>query len=137
MRGANVADIAWFTPDGEEMTDEHWQEGFAKSLLLFLNGRAIHNRTRRGAAIVDDSFALLFNAHHEALTFTLPKRECGGRWSVELDTASATAGGPPAAERDATGRSGRAAAAIPERSYRAGAAIEVAGRSLVVLRCVQ
>ena len=64
LRGANVADIAWFTPDGEEMADQHWQEGFAKSLLLFLNGRAIHSRTRRGEAIVDDSFALLFNAHH-------------------------------------------------------------------------
>ena len=37
----------------------------------------------------DDSFLLLFNAHHEPITFTLPTRRFGVRWQVELATASA------------------------------------------------
>ena len=30
--------IGWFTPGGEEMSEEDWQAGFAKSLGVFLNG---------------------------------------------------------------------------------------------------
>src|SRR5271155_2164630 len=36
-----LGDIAWFTLAGEEMTDHDWDAGFAKSLTVFLNGRAI------------------------------------------------------------------------------------------------
>ena len=34
----------------------------------------------------DDSFLLLFNAHHEEITFRLPARRFGTRWEVELAT---------------------------------------------------
>ena len=39
-----------------------------------------------GEPIVDDSFLLLFNAHYEDMTFTLPARRFGGVWSHELCT---------------------------------------------------
>jgi isoamylase len=35
---------------------------------------------------VDDSFLLLFNAHFDPVTFTLPTRRFGARWEVALAT---------------------------------------------------
>ena len=55
-------DIAWFTPAGEEMTEDDWAAGYAKSLTVFLNGDAISEPDPRGERIRDDSFLLLFNA---------------------------------------------------------------------------
>ena len=45
-----LGDIAWFTLAGEEMNDDDWEAGFAKSLTVFLNGRAITEPDRRGGA---------------------------------------------------------------------------------------
>ncbi|HLK79640.1 MAG TPA: glycogen debranching protein GlgX [Streptosporangiaceae bacterium] len=82
-----LGDIAWFTLTGEEMTDDDWDAGFAKSLTVFLNGRAISEPDRRGERIEDDSFLLLFNASEQDLTFTIPPRRYGQRWAKALDTA--------------------------------------------------
>jgi isoamylase len=84
-------DIAWFTLTGEEMTGHDWEAGFAKSLTVFLNGRAISEPDRRGERIADDSFLLLFNASEQDLTFTIPPRRYGQRWAKALDTAMPTA----------------------------------------------
>ena len=86
IRGTQVSDIAWFTPGGTEMSEEDWQAGFAKSLGVFLNGRAIPTPNERGEQILDDSFYVIFNAHHEPLEFTLPESKWGTRWGVVLDT---------------------------------------------------
>ena len=45
-----LPDIAWFAPDGTEMTDEDWDAGFAKSVGVFLNGDGIPDRDDRGPA---------------------------------------------------------------------------------------
>jgi glycogen operon protein len=89
LRGGRnrLGDIAWFALTGEEMTDGDWDAGFAKSLTVFLNGRAISEPDRRGEKIIDDSFLLLFNASEEDLQFTIPPRRYGPRWSKVLDTA--------------------------------------------------
>ncbi len=88
IRGAGVSDIDWFRPDGEEMSEEDWQAGFTKSLAVFLNGEGLTAPDPRGSRIVDDSFIVLFNAHHEAVPFTLPVREWGRRWVKVLDTTN-------------------------------------------------
>ena len=49
-------------------------------------------RTERGEEIADDSFLLLFNAHFDAVEFTLPTRRFGLRWEVELATAEVANG---------------------------------------------
>ena len=54
------------------MTDEDWNGGHASSLAIFLNGHGIPDRDELGERIVDDSFLLLINAHHQQVTFTLP-----------------------------------------------------------------
>ena len=86
IRGSEVADIGWFTPAGNEMSDEDWQAGFAKSLGVFLNGQAIATRDERGRRVVDDSFYMMYNAHHEAIDFVMPEPKWGERWTVVLDT---------------------------------------------------
>jgi isoamylase len=77
LHGQGVQDIVWFTPAGDEMSEENWKVGFAKSLMVYLNGAGIPNRGPRGEAIVDDSFLLCFNAHHEPMRFTLPSGSFG------------------------------------------------------------
>jgi glycogen operon protein len=82
-----VSDIGWFTSAGGEMSDEDWRAGFAKSLGVFLNGRAIPTLNERGEPVTDDSFYVMFNAHHEPLEFTLPERPWGDEWTQVLSTA--------------------------------------------------
>ncbi len=87
IHGADVKDIAWFTHDGAQMSEENWGEGFAKSLGVFINGDTIPNPNTRGDPVTDASFYLIFNAHYEALEFTLPGAPWGKRWQLLLDTA--------------------------------------------------
>jgi isoamylase len=87
LRGADVSDIGWFKADGEPMTEEDWNTGFARTLGVFLNGKAIPTLDARGEPIVDDSFYILFNAHFEAMAFKLPMSPWGDRWVKVIDTA--------------------------------------------------
>ncbi|HET7246759.1 MAG TPA: glycogen debranching protein GlgX [Streptosporangiaceae bacterium] len=89
VRGADdqLGDVAWFTPGGEEMTEQDWDAGFAQSLTVFLNGDAITEADRRGQPIRDDSFLLLFNASPRELEFILPPARYGESWETVLDTA--------------------------------------------------
>jgi isoamylase len=86
VRGEALDDISWYTPAGEEMSDEDWDSGFAKSLSVFLNGEAIREPDSRGEPVSDDQFWLLLNASHEPIDFSLPDVGAGERWEVEVDT---------------------------------------------------
>lgn len=79
-------DLVWLTPGGQEMTAGDWHISYAKSLMVYLNGEAITEPGPRGERIVDDSFLLLINAHHENMPFTLPGSEFGTGWLPVLDT---------------------------------------------------
>ena len=87
IRGGDVKDIAWLTPEGREMTDTEWAQDFARSLGVYLAGDALEETDRRGKPAEDDSFLLLLNAHHETIPFTLPQIRPGATWQVLLDTA--------------------------------------------------
>jgi glycogen operon protein len=115
LHGGGVDDIAWFSPEGSEMTDQDWNEGYAKSMAVFLNGDAIPSPDSRGDRIVDDTFLVLFNAHHEPIQFSLPEQRFGKRWIRALDTADTLAEGDQLDANEKT---------------------MVAGRSLVLLRRV-
>jgi isoamylase len=84
--GSGLPDVWWFRPDGRRMTQRDWLQPFAHVLGVFLNGQEIADRTQRGEPIEDDSFLLLFNAHYEDMTFTLPARRFGAEWVHELCT---------------------------------------------------
>jgi isoamylase len=115
--GSSVSDIAWFRPDGAEMTDDDWQVGFAKSLCVFLNGDALPDPNPHGWRVEDDTFLLLFNAHHESMDFTLPPGRWGTRWRKDLDTAAAQ---PTTLDE-----------------HEAGEAVAVSARSVQVLRRIE
>jgi isoamylase len=86
VRGSDVSDIGWFKPDGEQMTDADWQAGYARTVGVFLNGKAIPTPDHRGEPIFDDSFYILFSAHHEPMNFKLPTCPWGDRWEKVIDT---------------------------------------------------
>jgi isoamylase len=89
--GDETSDIIWLTPAGQEMTLEDWRAGYAQSLAALLNGEAISEPDPRGGRIVDAKFLLLFNAHDDPLTFTLPEASLASGWEVVVDTSTAEA----------------------------------------------
>ncbi|MEA2272954.1 MAG: isoamylase [Solirubrobacteraceae bacterium] len=87
--GSGLPDVWWFRADGRRMTKRDWNE--QRTVGMFLNGQEIAAPGPHGEKIEDDSFLLLFNAHHEDVTFTLPTRRFGDRWELELTTADPAA----------------------------------------------
>ena len=85
--GADLPDVWWMRPDGRKMTQRDWRNSEARAIGVFLNGDEVNMTTPRGELVRDESFLVLFNAHHEPLTFRLPTRRFGLRWRFELSTA--------------------------------------------------
>ncbi|MFC7471543.1 glycogen debranching protein GlgX [Actinomadura keratinilytica] len=77
----DLSDIAWYTPEGEAMTQRDWDSAQARALTVFLNGNAISEPGPRGESIHDDSFLLMFNASPS-------------RWSSSSPPGSARSGRP-------------------------------------------
>nr|WP_295924990.1 glycogen debranching protein GlgX [uncultured Dyadobacter sp.] len=86
IKGSDVSDIMWFLPDGQQMSDENWERDFAKALGVFLDGNALKDVDYNAQRIVDVSFYIIFNAHHEPLDYKLPTVQQGGIWHKVVDT---------------------------------------------------
>jgi isoamylase len=86
IHGGRVSDIGWFTRNGTEMSEEDWQAGYAKSLGVYLNGRAIPTPNERGEQLIDDTFYVMCNSSHEVVTFTLPEAKWAQNWRKILET---------------------------------------------------
>ncbi len=112
VEGTEVEDIAWFLPEGTQMSEENWETGFAKSLAVYLNGLALRAVGPKGEKIEDDSFYILFNAHHEPLSFILPPEAYGHDWQLILDTSQQQTG----------------------KHFKPGSKVKVEGLSVVVLQ---
>jgi glycogen operon protein len=110
-----LPDIAWFSPDGSEMTDDQWQDHHAQALTVFLNGDVVEV-DRRGEPVVDDRLLLLLNGSADPVDFALPDGEHAEQWTIDVDTDT----GAVLAEDAAT--------------LKAGSTLEVPGRSILVLR---
>ena len=113
LDGADVPDISWFQPSGEEMSNEAWNAGFSQCLGVRLPGDLIGDVNERGEPIMGDSIVLLANAHHQAIPFTLPLRHAGQEWERLIDTAD------PCAER---------------AKYKGHTSYDLKGRSMAVFR---
>jgi isoamylase len=114
--GDGLSDIVWLNPAGGPMKEDDWEAGFAMSVGVFLNGGAISEPDQRGQHIVDETFLLIFNAHHQDIAFTIPEEKYGRSWEIVLDTAA-----PLLEDRS---------------SSKAGEPVDVEARSLLVLRRV-
>jgi isoamylase len=87
IRGSEVEDLAWFRPDGAPMTDQEWEEGWARAIGMRLGGKALDEIDAEGNRLVDDDLFLLLNGHYEPVTFRLPMQGDGNAWRVVVDTA--------------------------------------------------
>jgi glycogen operon protein len=114
IRGTNLTDIGWFRPDGDEMSDEDWQTGFARSLGVFLHGDGLHAVDKRGREVRDDSFYLIFHGGHEPLDLRIPSALGAAPFVLEVDTSVRVAPEP--------------------KVIAPGSTIEVPGRCCLLLR---
>jgi len=110
-----LGDIEWFSSDGTEMDELDWRNGYARTLMVFLNGQAIPEPDPRGERIQGSDFLLLFNAHSAAVDFVLPPAPYGTHWHIRLDTSMAE----PSTSM--------------EQDWLAATSHAVAGRSIIVL----
>ena len=85
-RGDQLPDVWWMRPDGRRMTRRDWDNADSRAIGVFLNGDELQAETRSGEEVRDDSFLLLFNAYFDDVTFRLPARRLGLRWTLELKT---------------------------------------------------
>ena len=92
--GATTKDLAWFHPDGRELNDRDWFDRSLRTLGMYLDGRRLRHRNRRGEPIVDDSFLLLLHSGDEECAFELPGPPWGNGYEVVVDTTGV--GGVPA-----------------------------------------
>jgi isoamylase len=88
IRGSEVKDLAWFRPDGREVSEEDWKT-YTRCFGLRLAGDAINEIDADGARVVGDTLLILVNAHWESIDFTLPAHRRAVRWEIELDTRTA------------------------------------------------
>jgi isoamylase len=115
IHGSEVKDLSWFRYDGREMAPDDWNNPITRCFGLRLAGDAIGEPDAMGRRVVDDTFLVLLNAHHEPMPFTMPAHHKNVRWEPVLDT------------REPTGRPRL------RRALRGGETYDMAARSMAVL----
>ena len=119
IHGSDTKDITWFGADGHEMTEDEWEHDWIRALAMRLSGNALDDHDESGQRILDDSFLIILNAHHEPIPFKLPTSRPGIHWELLVDTYEPT--GRPACVRVVEGRE----------------TIEIGDRSMMLLRRVE
>jgi glycogen operon protein len=87
IRGSDINDIRWIRPDGEDMTEEEWNNGLVRVLGMLLNGKVMDEYNEHGERVKDDVLLLLLNGYWEDMPFQIPGDGGDGRWEVLVDTA--------------------------------------------------
>ncbi|MGW0786713.1 glycogen debranching protein GlgX [Streptomyces sp. NPDC002911] len=113
-----LRDLAWFTAQGAEMTEDDWYAP-AATLALYLSGRDIPGRDARGEQITDDSFLAVLHADHRPCDFRLPGPPWAQAYELVLDTSR---------EEQST---------APGTLHRGGTGLTVPGRSVMLLRVAE
>jgi isoamylase len=85
-KGAVERDIAWYSTNGDQLSDESWGQPWNRSLALMLNGNTLNMSDSNGDPVKDDSFLMVINAFHEGVEFTLPETPNGRPWRYVLNT---------------------------------------------------
>jgi isoamylase len=105
--------IAWYRDDGQEMTEEQWNTGWMRSLAVMFNGSTLDDTDEMGEPLKDDSFLILLNSYGDKVTYTLPPSPQGRGWKLLMNTDDLE---------------------HPFAEQRMDGALDVAGRSVVLLR---
>ena len=89
VKHKGLNDVAWFHPSGTEMEDRDWDNGFSKSITIYLNGEGIDALGYHAEKVRDDCFMVMFNAYEENLDFSIPLRNSSGKkWLQVINTNS-------------------------------------------------
>jgi glycogen operon protein len=87
---SETKDITWLRADGMERGFDDWGDPDDRMLGFVLSGEAHgYHVTEGGEPEPDDTFLLLMNADHRAISCRLPDRSHGRAWQLLLDTAEA------------------------------------------------
>ncbi|MFQ5587473.1 MAG: glycogen debranching protein GlgX [Nitrospiria bacterium] len=89
IRGADVKDITWFSPKGEEMTHEEWQDAHAQCIGMRLDGNAMIETDPSGRPISGETLLILMNGHSKPMSFRLPNHSKDLQWTLLVDSAQA------------------------------------------------
>jgi glycogen debranching enzyme GlgX len=109
-------DLAWVHPDGREMTEADWYDDRLRTFGMFVCGDPLRERGPRGEVLHDASFLLWFHARGSAGRVRLPDAS----WMPAAEVVLSTDPGQPCG-----------------RQVEAGAVLELAPRSMLVLRAAQ
>ncbi len=85
--GTHTKDVTWIRSNGQEMTDEAWEDPNNQSIGMLLFGRAADEVDIRGRSAPADTLLLLLNAGTRSHSYTLPRMETPGLWEELLNTA--------------------------------------------------
>jgi isoamylase len=118
--GDGRKDLAWFRPDGTEMTEREWHSPDTRTLGMYLDGEGIRQRGPRGERLTDESYLLVLHSGAEDATFTLPGPPWATGYQVVADTAYGDGLPPAGTDRPASGLD-----------------LPLAARSAVLLRAVR
>jgi glycogen operon protein len=115
--GDGSKDLSWFHPDGRELTTADWFDNGLRTVGMYLDGRGLRHRGRRGELIIDDSYLLILHSGDESLTFTLPGKPQADGYELLIDT--------------------RHVGGLPADPQVAGSAVSLDPRTVVLLRVLR
>jgi isoamylase len=87
-------DLAWFAPDGGQLTTHDWFDTDLQTLGMYLDGRGIRHRDAQGRRLVDDSYLVQLHAGPEPVTVHLPGPPWADGYELVVSTEYPT-GAPP------------------------------------------
>ena len=113
-----IKDVLWLRTDGAEMTSEDWRKSEVYSLTLCLLGTGIAELSEQGERIEGDTLLIFFNAGSSAVRHILPHVGYFRGWEVIMETVEGTF-------------------PTPFYMYKPGDSLDVAARSVLVMRAVR
>jgi isoamylase len=111
--GSTREELAWFSPPGQEMTENDWHDEPRRTLGMFFSGDGIRSRGPHGERIVGDSFLLWLHSGADPINVTLPDDKWAQTYEIALDTAGVQ---------------------TPQARHKAGQTITIPARSCLLLR---
>jgi glycogen operon protein len=84
--GDECKDLAWFHPDGREIGQSDWYDDGLRTIGMYLDGRMLRHRDRRGEPITDESYLFVLHSGDEPVEFTLPNKPWADGYEIVLDS---------------------------------------------------
>jgi isoamylase len=111
-------DLAWFAPDGGQLSTHDWFDTGLQTIGMYLDGRGIRHRDAHGRPLVDDCYLVQLHAGPEPTTVQLPGPPWADAYELVVSTEYPT--GVP-----------------PETTIVGPGPVELPGRSVWVLRVLR